>query len=199
MFQTLLSPEVREIITFCPVRIRYNSPVVLSYTFLCLGLYLINHFIFPHFTEGFLTNYPGIEWKNPLWYWRLLGHGLGHSNPPHLLGNFSLILLLGPMLEEKYGSKPLLSMILITIMCTGLLNCLFFSTGLLGASGVVFCFITLASFTNIKPQEIPLTFVLVALLFLSKEILGIFKTDQVSQFAHILGGIAGGVFGYFRR
>lgn len=181
------------------VKIRYNSPVVLTYTFLCLAIYLLGQYVFIQLTPAFFTNYPGLEWKNPLWYLRIFSHAFGHQNMAHLLGNFSFVLLLGPILEEKYGSKPLLMMILITVGCTGILNCVFFSTGLLGASGVVFCFITLASFTNIKPQEIPLTFVLVVLLFLSREFIGVLKNDQVSQFAHILGGIAGGIFGYFRR
>jgi membrane associated rhomboid family serine protease len=38
-------------------------------------------------------------------------------------------------------------------------------------------------------------FVLVALLFLRREILDAFRPDQVSQFAHILGGATGGLFG----
>jgi len=85
---------------------------------------------------------------------------------------------------------------LITAFVTGLLNTIFFSTGLLGASGIVFMLILLASFANIRDGEIPLTFVIVAALYLGQELVNSFKPDNVSQFAHILGGLAGAVFGF---
>ena len=67
----------------------------------------------------------------------------------------------------------------------------------MGASGVVFAFILLASFTSFKEREIPLTFILVAILYIGQQIYqGIFVDDNVSQFTHILGGITGSVLGY---
>jgi len=35
----------------------------------------------------------------------------------------------------------------------------------------------------------------VALLFLGREVVDAFQPDQISQFAHIIGGITGGLFG----
>jgi len=105
-------------------------------------------------------------------------------------------LLLGPILEEKYGSQRLLIFILITAFTTAVINTLFFSTGLLGASGIVFLFILLASFTTFKSGEIPLTFILVFLIFMGQEAFGSLRQDNISQFAHILGGIIGSVFGF---
>jgi membrane associated rhomboid family serine protease len=90
-------------------------------------------------------------------------------------------------------------MMLVTALVTGLLNILFFHTGLLGASGIVFMLILLVSFTNSKSGEIPLTFILIALLFIGKEILQSLQSDQISQFAHIIGGICGSVFGFTTR
>jgi membrane associated rhomboid family serine protease len=54
----------------------------------------------------------------------------------------------------------------------------------------------LNSFTGFKENHIPLSFILVALLFLGKEVINAFETDRISQFAHIAGGIAGSYFGY---
>ena len=76
------------------------------------------------------------------------------------------------------------------------LNNLLFNTGLLGASGVVFMLILLSSFTNVKSGNIPLTFILIIFLFMGKEVYTAFSQDNISQFAHILGGICGGVFGF---
>jgi membrane associated rhomboid family serine protease len=111
--------------------------------------------------------------------------------------------LIGPILEEVYGSGALLIMILITAFVTGVLNVLFFSSGLLGASGVVFMMILLASFTNFSRGEVPLTFILVLILFLGRELFDSFGGEaangNISKFAHIVGGFIGSLFGFCRR
>jgi membrane associated rhomboid family serine protease len=130
-----------------------------------------------------------------VWYLQLFIHVIGHADWNHLFGNFSFILLVGPILEEKYGSRDLLLMILVTALLTGLLQVTFFQHSLMGASGIVFMLILLSSFTNAK-GGIPLTFVLVVVLFLGKEVVSSFGEDNVSQFAHIIGGVMGGIFGF---
>lgn len=117
----------------------------------------------------------------------------------HLVGNFMVILLIGPLLEEKYGYKKLLGMILITAVSTALLNALLFSNSLVGASGVAFMLILLGSFSNIRTKEIPLTFIIIAFLFIGSEILSTLKTDQISQFSHLAGGLVGAGFGFLKK
>lgn len=114
------------------------------------------------------------------------------------MGNFAFILLLGPILEEKYGSSGLFMMMAITAFVTGLINVLFLPTGLLGASGIVFMMILLVSFTNIRQGEIPLTFILIVVLFLVQEVVASFRSDSIAQFAHIAGGVIGSMFGFMR-
>ena len=76
-------------------------------------------------------------------------------------------------------------------------NLLFPATALLGASGVVFAFILLTSFTEFRDGEIPLTFILVALIYLGQQIWDAFTVqDNVSNLSHILGGLVGGGAGY---
>jgi membrane associated rhomboid family serine protease len=115
------------------------------------------------------------------------------------MGNMTFILLLGPIVEERYGSKKTLGMILITALVTALMNLFFFNTGLIGASGIVFMLIVLVSFTNVKSGQIPVTFILVAVLFVGKELLNSMWADNVSQFAHIMGGACGGIFGFLGK
>ncbi len=88
-------------------------------------------------------------------------------------------------------------MILITAFVTGVLNACFISTGLMGSSGVAFMMILLASFTNFEKNEIPLTFLLIVVLYLGKEIFAGFAQNDVSEFAHLAGGICGSMFGFF--
>jgi hypothetical protein len=89
-------------------------------------------------------------------------------------------------------------MIVITAMITGILNVLFFRTALMGASGVVFMMILLASFTNFNKGEIPLTFILVLVLYLGRELFNAFSANNISEFAHIAGGFCGSLCGFFR-
>jgi GlpG protein len=135
---------------------------------------------------------------NPMTYIRFFTHVFGHNGWEHFIGNASYLLLLGPMLEEKYGSVELVEVIGITAVVTGVVNYIFFgNVALCGASGVVFSFIILASFTGFKEGEIPLTFVLVAVIFIGQQLYeGIAIQDNVSNMAHIVGGIVGAVIGY---
>ena len=171
-------------------RISYNAPVVLTFALLAVGVYLL-----PNDTKLWFVAWP--EFQDARSYAGLVTHILGHGNWNHLLGNFMLILLIGPILEERFGSLQLLVMILITALVTGLINVTFSSDALLGASGIVFMMILLASTANIRQGEIPLTFIAIAVIYLGGEIVQAVQTeDQVSQMAHLIGGATGAVFGF---
>ena len=180
------------------MRIRYNAPVTLTFTLIATAVLLIDTTTHSGVTAAFFTAVPRgyFNPSSPLAYFRLVSHVFGHAGWDHLLGNFAIILLIGPILEEKYGSLRLLWMIFFTALVTGIVNTLFFQTALLGASGIVFMMIILASFTNVRNGDIPLTFILIVLLYLLKEIVFISGTDNISQTAHILGGICGSLFGF---
>lgn len=180
------------------MKIKYNSPVILTYTLICISALLINNLVGIPVIRKYFTVYPVLNVSDPLSYFRLVSHIIGHANWAHLLGNFSIILLIGPLLEEKYGALKLFEMITMTAVITGLLNVFLFSTGLLGASGIAFMLILLGSFSNIKAGEIPLTFIIVAALFLGSEIIKGLGPDNISQFAHIIGGTVGAAYGFFR-
>ena len=185
------------------MRIKYNAPVVLTFTFICVGVMILSQTLFPNLIGTWFA-VPGKGHFSPRNFhsWvTLCSHAIGHADWNHLISNFSLILLLGPILEESYGSLSLLFMMFVTALITGVINILLIPTGLLGASGIVFMMILLASFTNFKKGEIPLTFILVLLLYLGNEVLSSFtpSNSNISHFAHILGGICGSLFGFLRR
>ncbi|MBN2053748.1 rhomboid family intramembrane serine protease [bacterium] len=181
------------------MQVRYNSPVVLTITLIALAVLIADKLTGGRLSPAFFAVYPTFTFTSPLSYFRLVSHVFGHAGWTHLVGNFTFILLIGPILEEKYGAFALLEMIFVTALITGLLNVLLFPTALMGASGIVFMFILLSSFTNFKVGEIPLTFILIAALFLVKEFLQAFNADSISQFAHILGGLCGAGFGFFYK
>ena len=181
------------------MKIKYNAPTILTYAFFCALVTALSLTLLPNLTQGWFM-VPGrgnFSLANPRNWITIITHIAGHSGWGHLVGNFSLILLIGPMLEESYGSIALLVMILITAVVTGILNVMLFTTGLMGASGVVFMMILLASFTNFSRGEIPLTFILVLVLYLGDQLIKSFGTDNISYFAHIAGGFCGSLFGFF--
>ncbi|MFP4113051.1 MAG: rhomboid family intramembrane serine protease [Spirochaetota bacterium] len=180
------------------MRITYNAPVTLTFAILSSVILLADQLSGIGLTERYFAVGGEMNPANLLDYVRLVTHVVGHANWGHLVSNFAFILLLGPILEEKYGSTTLLLMMLVTALVTGLLNVLLFSTGLLGASGIVFMMILLGSFTNFRKGEIPLTFILVVLLYLARELVTAFQADTISQFAHIAGGFCGSMFGFLK-
>lgn len=178
-------------------KITFNSPVVLGFIFISLAV-LVLGFATLGKSNGLLFMTYHSSLANPLTYVRFFTHVLGHSGWAHYIGNASYILLLGPMLEEKYGSGRILQVILITAAVTGIVNyVLFWNVALCGASGVVFAFILLTSFTSFKNGEIPLTFILVAIVFIGQQVYeGLFLQDDISNLSHIIGGVIGAVVGY---
>ncbi|HDQ14329.1 MAG TPA: rhomboid family intramembrane serine protease [Sediminispirochaeta sp.] len=183
------------------MKIRYNAPSTLTFALLAVLVLATDQLSGGALIRAFFVvpGKTGFSFADPLNLLRLFTHILGHISWQHLLANFTLILLLGPILEEKYGSLPLLTMILVTALVTGLLNAFLFSTALLGASGIAFMMILLVSFTNIRNGEVPLTFILILVLYLAQEFITSFQGNQVSEFAHIVGGACGSVFGFLRK
>lgn len=127
------------------LKITFNSSVVLGFASICLVVMIINYI-----TGGisnqllFMTYHSSL--KEPMTYVRLFTHVLGHDGWEHFIGNMAYILLLGPLLEEKYGSVRILQVIAITALVTGVINYIFFwNVALCGASGVCFAFILLSS------------------------------------------------------
>ena len=182
------------------LKIKYNAPVTLSFALLSAFVLFIDP-VFGRKITMMWFSVPGwgeMNYSDPFQYIRLFIHAAGHANWNHLVSNFTFILLLGPILEEKYRKFPFLMMILITAAVTGLVNLFLSPYPLLGASGVVFMMIILISITNIKEREIPLTFILIVVLFLLKEFV-YSPEDGISQAAHIAGGICGSFFGFFSR
>lgn len=180
------------------MKVRYNAPVTLTFALVSSLVLILDQTVNAALIESLFVVGPRMDPGRLRDYLRLFTHVIGHSSWAHLMGNFAFILLLGPILEEKYGSTSLLIMIGITALVTGLLNVLFLPQGLLGASGVVFMMILLVSFTNIRQGEIPLTFILIVILYLVQEVVDSVRDDSVAQFAHISGGVIGSLFGFLR-
>ncbi|MEE1159775.1 MAG: rhomboid family intramembrane serine protease [Atopobiaceae bacterium] len=179
------------------LHVSLNAPTTLIFTALCVCATILGQVTGGAATRMFFSTYSAPLY-DPFMYVRLFTHTIGHGGWDHLVSNMTYILLLGPLLEEKYGSQTLALVILLTAGITGVLNNLLFPNVVLcGASGVCFAFILLSSITSLREGEIPLTFILVAVLFLGEQVVnGIVAKDNISQFTHIIGGLVGAGLGF---
>ena len=184
-------------------RVTYNAPVTLTFAIFCALILLMNDFLLgKHLIPAIFTaparigSDGGFNYKNAFDYFRLFLHIFGHSDWNHLLGNFAFILLLGPLMEERYGSKMVLLMFAVTAFVTGVINVCLIPRHLLGASGIVFMLIILASITTLDKNVIPLSFIFVVAIYLGRELLNAPKTENISTVAHIAGGLCGSLFGF---
>ena len=175
----------------------YNAPVILTYFFICLIILMIDKLCKGKFSATFFTTYKNDSLLNPLTYFKLISHSLGHADWDHLYSNFIKILLIGPLIEEKYGSINLLIAMIITSLIIGIINKLFGKGRILRASGVAYMLILLSSFVNMENGKIPITLTLIILFFVVDEVIKLFrrKKDGVSHLGHITGAICGVVFG----
>ncbi len=178
-------------------KIEFNAPVTISFSVIAFLALIFGYATLGQSTKMLFTCYQ-TAWTDPMQYVRLFTYIFGHKDITHFVNNFTTIILLGPMLEEKYGSKDLAGMIVVTALIGGLVNVLFTTTGVLGASGIVFLFIILCSCTSVSDGKIPLTLVLVVAIYIGQEILtGLTVNDNISHLGHIVGGVCGIAFGLF--
>lgn len=176
------------------LKIDYNAPVVLTFALISLVSLILGYI-----TGGISTSLIFTLYRSPsiMTLLRMFTYTLGHADITHFMGNMTLFLVVGPMLEEKYGSKTLLLYIMITAFVSAIIFLIFCpNQGLVGASGIVFMMILLSSVTSVKNGQLPLTMILVAIVYIGAQILdGVFIRDNVSQLCHIAGGVCGCVLG----
>jgi membrane associated rhomboid family serine protease len=171
----------------------YNAPVTLTLFLLSFGVLILSWLT--RSKSNYLFSSERASLLNPFTYIRFFTNILGHSDFTHFSNNFLKILLLGPMIEEKYGSVNLLIMILITAFITGVINYIIGKYRILGASNIVFMLIALSAFANMS-DKIPLTLVFIILFYFIDEVRQLFNKDGVSHYGHLTGAACGVLFGF---
>lgn len=180
------------------ITILYNSPVILTFALLSLLALALGKL-----TGGWTTQNLFCVYRSPLTdlltYPRFFLHVLGNPDFAACCTNIVIMLAVGPMAEERFGSKRLLFAIAVTALVTGLVLWFFFpNAALMGASGVVFMLIVLASFAGVRGGTIPLTLILVLVLYLGGEIVQAVTGEAgLQQLTHIAGGVVGVIFGFW--
>ena len=175
---------------------QYNSVLILTMFAISVGALILKKITNGKSDKLLFSSYRS-SLLNPLTYLRFFTHILGHSNWEHLINNYIIILLVGTMIEEKYGTMNLLLMILITAFVVGLFNFIRGGIKLKGSSCIVFMLIVLSSFSNIQAGKIPITFILIFIFYVFREIKDLKADDGISHTGHIIGALCGAVFGFW--
>jgi rhomboid protease GluP len=178
------------------IHMQYNSPVILTFALISLIVLLLGKLTNDASTSLFFCVYRS-SLTDFLTYLRLFGHVLGHASWSHFSSNMVLFLVLGPMLEEKYGSRALIAMMAITAVVSGVAHLVLFpGTALLGASGIVFMMIVLSSAAGMENGKIPITLILVIAIYLGSEVMqSLDNSDGIAHITHVVGGVCGAAFG----
>lgn len=160
-----------------PFSIVYDAPVTLSFVIISLLLFVFDTFILKQKLTGIFLASPTsaggnlpFELKNALSYVRFIFYAFGGSNAIIYLSNLVFFLLLGPSVEEKYGSIVVGIMMAVSTLFAGVLNACFRPVSLQGATAIVFMMIFLNSFMTFNKKKIPLSFVVVFVLYIILQI-----------------------------
>lgn len=182
-------------------KINLDSPVAIFFAAACIVIFIFDYFILKGKISQSLTSAPtasaGVlpfEVSNPLSYLRIVFYAFGFSSPSSLITSLIFIMLLGPAIEEQYGSVIIGIMMGVSAIFSGVLNACFCTTSLRGASSIIFMLIFLNSFMSFTKKKIPLSFILVIILFIAKEFIE--KSGNTANgIIEILICMAGGLCG----
>ena len=164
---------------------QYNAVVTLTMFFISLLVLLLDKITKGKSTRRFFST-ERASLLNPLTYIRFFTHILGHADWEHLSNNYLKLLLLGPLIEEKYVSLNFLIMILITAFVVAIFNYIKGNVWLKGASCISFMLTVLSAFVNITENKIPITLILIILFYIIDEIKKLKKKDNIAHDSHLI-------------
>lgn len=80
------------------MKIKYNSPTILTYAILSLGVLLF----FTHaLSVRYFSSPAHLSFSNPYFHLRSISYIAGHGGWGHLMGNLMIILLVGPCSKKN--------------------------------------------------------------------------------------------------
>ena len=194
------------------IKVAYDAPVTLTFVIICAIIFLLNMLMAKGGKSLGLENYlaspttqtgvmPFIP-SAPVSYVRLLFYIFGSGAAGNavaggaslLFTNLILIMLLGPAMEERYGSAIIGIMIFVSALFSGVLNACFCQTSLVGAVPVVSMMIFLNAFMSFSKKKFPLSFAAVMVLFVLLQIFS--GAGAVQIIICIAGGLCGSLFAF---
>lgn len=181
----------------------YDAPVTITFALLALVIFILDTFVFkgsfsgqwlltPTVAEGFLpfsfSDFPSIV--------RLFLHVFGYTDPAVLICNLIFILLLGPAMEERYGSVIIGIMIFVAALFSGVLSACFCKVPACGAEPVVFMLVLLCTMMHLSRSKVSASSLAVIALFIGMLVLRKNLNGVVGVVIVVAGGLCGSLFAF---
>lgn len=185
----------------------FTAPFITIFAFLSIALFLLDVFAFKGNAVSGIFSCPGAKgsavfsFTNPLHYIRLFLHVLGNTGALTLLSNMTILLILGPGMEEKFGKGIFMLMTLLSALVSGVLNACFGSSPAAGSESIVFLLIFLWQTESFIKKEIEIPRMLIFIPYTGAVIYLAYKNGCTvsSAVVYALESIAGGICGGILR
>ena len=212
-------------------KFEYDSPLTLSFVLICAVIFVFDALVLklkliplmltcpgakegfpPELMQLFAKSTAAFDFANPLHYLGMILHIFGNASFPQLFVNSLIILILGTILEERYGSSVLALMIAISALVSGVLNACISPLPVSGATSVAFMMIILASLMTLTKRKVLCTWLLAFILYFAYRLyvcsvcpisvsdgesaFVVFLRKNITTFTSLAGGICGSLFGF---
>lgn len=185
------------------LKFQYDSPVMLTFAFISLIIFVLDTFAFkgklkdvwlitPTVADGAFP-FAFSDFRSII---RLFIHVFGYGDNYILLCNLIFILLLGPQMEERYGSVIIGIMIFVAALFSGVLNACFCQNPVCGAEPVVFMLILLWTMMHLSRSKISASAVAVIALFIAMLVFRKNPNGVVGVVIVAAGGLCGSLFAF---
>ena len=185
------------------LKFQYDSPVMLTFAFITLIIFILDTFVFKgKLKDVWLITPTAAGGQFPFAFsdlrsiLRLFIHVFGYTESPVLVCNLIFILLLGPQMEDRYGSVIIGIMIFVSALFSGVLNACFCTNAVSGAEPVVFMLILLWTMMQLSRSKISASAIAVIALFITMLVFRKNPNGVVGVAVVAAGGLCGSLFAF---
>ena len=185
------------------LKFQYDSPVMLTFAFITLIIFVLDTFALKgKLKEVWLVTPTAAGGQFPFAFSdfrsiiRLFIHVFGYDQSSVLVCNLIFILLLGPQMEDRYGSVIIGIMIFVSALFSGVLNACFCTNAVSGAEPVVFMLILLWTMMQLSRSNISASAIAVIALFITMLVFQKNPNGVVGVVIVAAGGLCGSLFAF---
>lgn len=192
------------------LKVVFDSPVVLVFSFVSAAIFAADLIFKLNISEKVFEchgakSVPAFDFKSAMDYARLVIYPFCSVNATSFFFNIAFVLLLGPVLEERYGSLMLALMIFITSLVGGVITACVSTFGISGCGGIVFMMIILSVLSVFIKKQLPVSWIFIFILYLAFSLavgkknssFVSFMNENIPVFIQLASGICGSLFGFF--
>lgn len=180
------------------LKFSYDAPVSQSFVLISLVIFILDFFVLNlKLNQNYLlTPTPVFSIRDPLVILRTIIYIFGETDKVYLFTNLLFIILIGPVMEERYGSVIIGIMFFVAAFVTGSMSACFCKVAYRGCSSVVFMLLLLNAMMFFTKKTISATSITMVVLFICREFFIANPNGVVGTLIILAGGLAGSLFAF---